>query len=78
MTAPGAPAGPPGGPAKGGRTGRPPKPKGEAREATLSLRLTDADREAVRAAAEAAGVSESEWIRQALVAALATRPKASK
>ena len=78
MTAPGAPAGPPGGPAKGGRTGRPRKPDGEARGETFTVRMTEAEREALRGAAEAAGVSESEWSRAVLLAALATPPKPSQ
>lgn len=72
MNAPGAPEG---GPAKG-RRGRPPKPEGTTRGDPFTIRLSDAERAAVKAAAEAAGVPESEWARRVLAATLqgATKP----
>ena len=74
MTAPGAPSG---GPTKP-RMGRPPKPEGTTRGKPFTVRMTEAERDAVRAAAEAAGVPESEWTRRVLMAALATATKVSK
>jgi len=56
--------------------GRPPKPEGTTRGEPFTLRMTDTERAAVKAAAEAVGVPESEWVRRVLAAALqgATKP----
>jgi len=52
------------------RPGRPKLPKGEAKGATLIVRLQKQERKAVTVAARRAGVKPSEWIRQALLTAL--------
>jgi uncharacterized protein (DUF1778 family) len=49
--------------------GRPRLPKGAAKGAVLSVRLTAAERAAVDRAARAAGRSPSDWSRDALVKA---------
>ncbi len=49
--------------------GRPRLPRGEAKGAVLSVRLTSAERAAVDRAAEAAGYAPSEWARAALIRA---------
>jgi hypothetical protein len=54
------------------KMGRPKMPKGEAKAAVLTLRLTAAERRAADAAAKRAGLPVSEWARQAIVAASAT------
>jgi hypothetical protein len=51
------------------KMGRPRKPKGEAKEETLTLRLTRAERRDADAAAVKAGLAISEWARRAVVAA---------
>jgi len=48
--------------------GRPRLPKGEARGAVLSVRLTTEERRVAEAAARAAGLSASDWARATLVA----------
>ena len=55
------------------RMGRPPKPKGEAKEETLTLRVTKAERQAVEAAAARADLPVSEWARRAIVEASGRR-----
>jgi len=57
-----------------GKPGRPPKPKGEAKAAVLTLRLTDAERKAVEKAARRAALPVSEWSRLAIVAAANPSP----
>jgi hypothetical protein len=52
------------------KMGRPPKPKGEAKEETLTLRLTGAERRSAELAAKKAGVGVSEWARGIVVRAL--------
>jgi hypothetical protein len=49
--------------------GRPRLPKGEARGAVLSVRLTAAERATVEKAASAAGQSASDWARVAILGA---------
>jgi hypothetical protein len=56
--------------------GRPRLPKGEARGAVLSVRLTVAERAAIEWAAEATGQSTSDWARAAILGAAALRPAA--
>jgi len=46
--------------------GRPPKPPDEAKQALFQMRLTEDVKERYRLAAERAGVSMSEWIRDRL------------
>ena len=60
------------------RAGRPMMAPGQARNAVLSVRLTAAERAAVEAKAGAAGVSASDWAREALVAALAGSGRGEK
>jgi len=50
------------------RAGRPPKPEGEAKASTFSVRLTTEERARIDAAAERAGLTPSEWARQVLLA----------
>jgi len=54
------------------RMGRPPLPNGTAHTSVFTLKLSDAERAAIRAAAERAGVSVSQWARAALSAAAST------
>lgn len=51
------------------KIGRPKVPKAEKKGQTLTVRLTDAERKAVDAAAKREGVPVSEWGRLAIVAA---------
>ena len=51
------------------RVGRPPLDAGEARDSTLSVRTSEADRARIDAAAERAGLTTSEWARRALLGA---------
>lgn len=51
------------------RVGRPKLTEGAARAAMFTLRLKPAERDAVEAAAQAAGLSASEWARKQLLAA---------
>ncbi len=55
----------------GGREedGAPPKPKGEAKEETLTLRLTKDERRSADLAAKRVGLPVSEWARRAIVGA---------
>jgi hypothetical protein len=56
------------------RIGRPPLPDGEAREVVFTLRLTEAERAIILAAAKAAGIPPTRWARCALLkTARATR-----
>jgi hypothetical protein len=55
------------------KMGRPPKPKGEVKDVTLTIRLTSAERKKIEAAAKRDGVSVGEWSRAALVAAVVGR-----
>jgi uncharacterized protein (DUF1778 family) len=56
------------------RMGRPPKEPGSVKGSTLSIRFTPEERAVIERAAEAAGMSASEWARAALVAAAHTTP----
>ncbi len=49
------------------KIGRPPKPKGEAKDEVLTLRLTTDERKRSELAAKSAGVPLSEWARAAIV-----------
>lgn len=49
------------------KMGRPPKPKGEVKSVTLTIRLTAAERRKIEAAAKRDGVSVGEWARRAIV-----------
>lgn len=49
------------------KTGRPKLPKGSARSSMFTLRLTDEDRSTIERAAQAAGLSVSDWTRQRLI-----------
>ena len=55
--------------------GRPKKPEGEVRENILRIRLTDAERAALDAAALDRGEDTSTWARTELLALAARRPK---
>lgn len=46
--------------------GRPPKPPGTALTVTKTVKFTEHEGRCIARGAEAAGVSEAEWIRQAL------------
>lgn len=48
--------------------GRPKKPENESRENVLRIRLTDAEREAIDAAANTRGLETSTWARMELLA----------
>ena len=48
------------------KMGRPPKPKGEVKDVTLTIRMTAAERRKLEAAAKREGVSAGEWARLAL------------
>jgi len=52
------------------RIGRPPLPKGEVREKITPIRLQENERTAFEKAAQKAGLSLSEWIRQTLRVAI--------
>ncbi len=49
--------------------GRPPLPDEERKAHTFRIRMTDADRDEINAAAESAGVPSSEWARDVLLRA---------
>jgi len=51
------------------RRGRPPLPEGAAKQGRLHCRLQQSEIEEVKAAAKVAELSNSEWIRQTLLAA---------
>lgn len=51
------------------KRGRPPLEGGAARSRVIQIRVREAERDAIEAAAEATGVSVSEWSRAKLVAA---------
>jgi len=51
------------------KMGRPRKPKGEAKEETLTLRVTKAERRAAEAAAARSELPVSEWARRAIIEA---------
>lgn len=55
--------------AKKVRIGRPPLPKGTVREKITPIRLQETERATFEKAAQKAGLSLSEWIRQTLRAA---------
>ena len=55
---------------KGRKAGRPPLPKGNAKDEFLRIRVTPDERKAIEAAAKAKKQSASEWIRDALNAAI--------
>jgi predicted HicB family RNase H-like nuclease len=57
-------------PAKKPRLGRPPLPKGEVREKITPIRLQETERITFEKAAQKAGLSLSEWIRQTLRVAI--------
>jgi len=57
-------------PTKKPRLGRPPLPKGEVREKITPIRLQENERTAFERAAQKAGLSLSEWIRQTLRSAI--------
>lgn len=59
-------------PAKKPKLGRPPLPKSEVREKITPIRLQGHERAAFEKAAQKAGVSLSEWIRQTLRDAVAS------
>ena len=52
------------------KMGRPPKPRGEAKVETLTLRLTIAERKAAEHAAKKEGLPVSEWARIRLLTSL--------
>jgi hypothetical protein len=56
--------------AKARKAGRPPLPKGNAKNATLRVRVTPDELKAIEAASKAQKQSASEWIRSTLNAAL--------
>jgi len=51
------------------KPGRPKKPEGEALGARLEIRVTAEERERMRLAAQSAGKSLSEWLREAALTA---------
>ena len=53
-------------PTKKPKLGRPPLPKGEVREKITPIRLQENERATFEKAAQKAGLSLSEWIRQSL------------
>jgi predicted HicB family RNase H-like nuclease len=53
-------------PTKKTKLGRPPLPKGEVRERITPIRLQEDERTRFEKAAQKAGLSLSEWIRQTL------------
>lgn len=53
---------------KKARMGRPPLPIGSAREVVFTLRISDAEREVIAAAAERAGKVPAQWAREMLLA----------
>ncbi len=55
------------------KMGRPPKTEEERQTRTLRVRLTSADDQTIRQAAEAAGKSLSAWVRDVLVRAAKRR-----
>lgn len=50
-----------------GRMGRPPLPEGTAKTIVLTLRVSEAERDAIEAAAAQAGKPTSQWVREVLV-----------
>lgn len=56
--------------------GRPPLPPEDARSEAIRVRTTPAEADAIRAAAQAAGVSISDWARGLLVRAARRSPRA--
>ena len=60
-------------PIKKPRIGRPPLPKHQVREKITPIRLQENERAAFEKAAQKAGLSLSEWIRQTLRLAVDTR-----
>jgi hypothetical protein len=51
------------------RMGRPALPEGEARDIVFTLRLTEAERDALVSAAKRAGKPPTQWARESIVAA---------
>ena len=60
---------------KKGKLGRPPLPKGASRRARLFCRLLASEVTEIESAARAAKKTNSEWIREALLAAARRTPK---
>jgi predicted HicB family RNase H-like nuclease len=61
-------------PTKKPKLGRPPLPKGELREKITPIRLQENERAIFERAAQKAGLSLSEWIRQSLRVATKQEP----
>ena len=51
------------------KMGRPKLPKGEAKNVLVAAKVSKADYEKILAAMKRAGMTESEWVRQAVLAA---------